>query len=148
MSRNRSRIVQEWHNFYFIFNHTTFQNRKLEWTKFGWLSRIHVALYRNRPYSSSYSLLVNIVRLLSKKDGHQRRLHRFCVSCPSPNRPLDPMLYPPWIPSLFFWGQFWCRIIGFPRMGHQPQRNSTNLLCGKMFAENCMKMKKLDLGDL
>ena len=65
MSRNRSRIVQEWHNFYFIFNHTTFQNRKLEWTKFGWLSRIHIALYRNRPYSSSYSLLVNIVRLLS-----------------------------------------------------------------------------------
>ena len=66
MSRNRSRIVQEWHNFYFIFNHTTFQNRKLEWTKFGWLSRIHVALYRNRPDSSSYSLLVNIVRASSR----------------------------------------------------------------------------------
>ena len=65
MSRNRSRIVQEWHNFYFIFNHTTFQNRKLEWTKFGWLSRNHVALYRNRPDSSSYSLLVNIVRASS-----------------------------------------------------------------------------------
>ena len=67
MSRNRSRIVQEWHNFYFIFNHTTFQNRKLEWTKFGWLSRIHVTLYRNRPYSSSYSLLILIGIVLSNR---------------------------------------------------------------------------------
>ena len=48
-----------------FFNHTTFQNRNLEWTKFGRLSRIHVTLYRIRLYSSSYSLLVIVVRVLS-----------------------------------------------------------------------------------
>ena len=77
MPRNRSHIIQEWHNFYFICNHTTFQNRKLEWTKFGWLSRIDVALYRNRPYSYSYSLLVIVVILSmdigGSKGGRQGR---------------------------------------------------------------------------
>ena len=45
----------------------SFENRNLEWTKFGRLSRIHVALYRNRPDSSSYSLLVNIARASSTR---------------------------------------------------------------------------------
>ena len=43
----------------------SFENRNLEWTKFGRLSRIIAALYRIGPDSSSYSLLVNIVRASS-----------------------------------------------------------------------------------
>ena len=32
------------------------------------------------------------VEISHKKDSHQRRPHRFHVSCPLPTQPLDPML--------------------------------------------------------
>ena len=35
----------------------------------------------------------------------------------------------------------------FPK-GHQPQRGGENLLFGIIFAENCMKMKKMDLEEV
>ena len=43
---------------------STIQLFKIQ-TKFDWLSRIHVALYRIRPYSSSYSLLFLFGKWLS-----------------------------------------------------------------------------------